>query len=354
MNILSSIVPGIRELRTPLTVGLLWLSVIIVLGVTHNVTLFPHTHVEAALHHISSTFAAFLATSAIVFGAFLLGNVMIGITNPFAYLAGRHLRTLIIRAFTFVLRSGRLPVHSYIDRQRYRFSSRTRTVSTSARGLVMEANSRALAQAGVPGSATLMFPLDEVIKSLPFTAPQLSQTAPTQYQEYDRARSEVDFRVGVVPPIVVLAAVLPIEVKPWILIGVAFAGLILLLQAVGQARHSMDILANAAYLGYVTVPMIKSVTEYLSGLTETPEQDGQWMGAIVYGLWRGGYYEESDAMMHELAELNEHDRHVLREYLGDHEPELAEQLDRLIDQARTINARPKVADLSDQASPSDQ
>jgi hypothetical protein len=194
----------------------------------------------------------------------------------------------------------------------------------------MEANSRALAKVGVPGTAAMMFPLDEVLSSLSFTASQLSQTAETQYQEYDRVRSEAQFRVAVVPPVIALAAVLPTNGELWIPIAVVFAGLILLLQAVGQERQSMDILANAAYLGYVTVPMVQSITEYLSGLPSQPEKVGEWMGAMVQGLWERGYFEESEAMLYELAELNEVDLSDLRQYLEDHQPDIAFTLNNIL------------------------
>lgn len=221
----------------------------------------------------------------------------------------------------------------------------------------MEANSRALAKVGVPGSAAMMFPLDVVLDSLSLTAPQLSQTAETQYQEYDRVRSEAQFRVAVVPPIIALAAVLPTNGKPWIIIAAVFASLILLLQAVGQERNAMDILANAAYLGYITVPMVQSITEYLSGLSDRLAVSGlsnqltelgEWLGAIVHGLWERGYFEEADLMLHELAELNEDDLFVLRQYLEHHEPEQANTLNRLLarSSAKTSGTTRESGDVS--------
>lgn len=330
MNVLSSIIPGIRELRTPLTSGLLWLGAIVVFGVTHHVVLIPSSHVEIELRHLSSIFAALLFVPAVLTGALLLGNVMIALIEPLLHMLGRWARKSIMGLFSLMARPRWTRWRKYIGRQRFRFEARTRTISNSARGLVMEADSRALAKVGVPGSAALMFPLDEVLGSLSLTAPQLSQTAQTQYQEYDRARSEAQFRVAVVPPLIALAAVLPTNSKLWILIAAIFAGLILLLQAVGQERQAMDILANAAYLGYITVPMVQSITEYLSELPNQPIEVGEWLGAIVRGLSERGYFEEQDTMMYELTELNENDFSVLREYLENNQPELAGTFDRIL------------------------
>jgi hypothetical protein len=348
MTILSSIVPGVRELRTPLTSGLLWLAVIVVFGVTHHIILIPPSGVEIELRHLSSIFAAVLFVPAILTGALLLGNVMTALTDPLLCILGRWARDSILHLFDSILNSGRVSPRGYIRRQKNRFASRTRTVSNSARGLVMEANSRALAKVGVPGSAAMMFPLDEVINSLSFTAPQLSQTAETQYQEYDRVRSEVQFRLAIVPPIIALAAVLPTSGKPWVLIAAVVAGLILLLQAVGQERQSMDIVANALYLGYVTVPMVQSISEYLSGLPSPPEELGEWLGVMAQGLWERGYFEEADEMMNELAHLNEVDLLVLRRYLAHHQPEIAITFDNML--VRLHGTIPGIANESSDAS----
>ena len=91
--------------------------------------------------------------------------------------------------------------------------------------------------------------------------------------------------------------------------------MILLFQAVGQMRHSNDILANAVYLGYVSIPMVQSVTEYLSQLNPPPAQTGAWIGAMTQGLWQRGFFEESESMLYEVAELNDDDLRVAKEYL---------------------------------------
>ena len=208
MSILSSIVPGLRELRTPLTAGLIWLAAIVTFGVTRHATLMSHTEVTTQLHQLSTVFAAALAGSAIVTGGFLLGNAITGITSPLLQLTGRYLQKLVSNVIKFIGRPKWIPGHRLLGRQSYNFDTSTRTISNSARGLIMEANARELAKAGVPGSAALLFPLEETIDSLAFTAPQLSQTAPTQYQEYGRVRSEIAFRMAVVPAIVALTAVL--------------------------------------------------------------------------------------------------------------------------------------------------
>jgi len=199
MNILGSIVPGIRELRTPITSGLLWLSAIVIFGVSHHMILIPTSSTEIKLRHLSSISATLFSVPAILTGALLLGNVMVALINPLIYFLGRRARNILLYFFSLVSRSRPARWRTYFGRQGRRLEARTRTVSTSARGLVIEANSRALAKVGVPGSATLMLPLDEVLNSLKFTAPQLAQTAETQYQEYDRARSEAQFRVAVCP-----------------------------------------------------------------------------------------------------------------------------------------------------------
>jgi hypothetical protein len=157
-----------------------------------------------------------------------------------------------------------------------------------------------------------------------------------------RRNSELPF----VPALIALATVLPVNGNLWILIATIAAGLVLLFQSVGQERQSMDILANAAYLGYISVPMVQSVTEYLSELSDQPEGTGQWIGAIVRALGERGYFEEQDVMLYEVAELNDFDLSILRGYLADYDPDVGDTLERILSrknastQESGVNAEP--------------
>jgi hypothetical protein len=328
MNILSSIIPGFRELRSPVAAGLLWLAVIVTLLVTHHVVLIPHSTATASLRHISSTFAAAFFTSVILASAYLIGSVMMSVTKPIINVAGGMLRRGLLGIF-------RLANANLFDKRSSRrmivnLEARTRRISVSARGLVIDSVTKSLGDIGVPGPAALIFPATQVLDTLSFSAPQLSQTAPTQYQEYDRTRSEVEFRLAIVPPMVLLAAIAPINGRAWIATGTILAGLILLFQALYQERRANDILANAAYLGYVVLPMVQTVAAYLSRIKH-PQNDGEWMGAIIAGLANGAYFEASEAVLHELAEFNIEDLSDAQAYLQANAPGEANTLDRIIE-----------------------
>jgi len=76
---------------------------------------------------------------------------------------------------------------------------------------------------------------------------------------------------------------------------------------------------------------------------------GEWMGAMVQGLWERGYFEESEAMLYELAELNEADLPVVRQYLSHNQPDLATTFENIL--ARVHGRRiPGTTDESNDAS----
>jgi hypothetical protein len=303
-----------------------------VLIVGHNAHLIPHSHAESILHRIvTSTSVAAVSVSALLVGAFLLGNVMTSVCDPLVYRAGRLCRQATYKFLSVPAKFKWMPGHKRAPVRAHLFMSRTRAISNNARGLVMDADGRILAKVGVPGSAALMFPLEHVLASLPFIAPQLAQSAPTQYQEYDRLRAEVDFRIAIVPPLIVLACVLPFNARPWLIVAVAICGAVLLMQSVGQGRASMDILANAAYLGYASAPIVQSVADYLAQLESPPGAVGEWVAAMIIGLDKTGFFDERETMLEEATELNEDDFELALAYLIENDADLAVEFQRWAD-----------------------
>jgi hypothetical protein len=194
--------------------------------------------------------------------------------------------------------------------------------------LVIAAVTKALGEVGVPGIASQVFPAEQVMEALPFAVPQLSQTAPQQYQEYDRVRSEAEFRLAIVPPIVFLAVIAPVNGRTWIIMGALLSCVVLLCQAFYQERRSNDILANAAYLGYITLPMVQAAIDYVSKV-KPPVNDGEWIGAIIVGLTQRSYFDASDAALRELVEFKPDTVDAARAYLEAHAPAEARMLNVL-------------------------
>jgi hypothetical protein len=212
-----------------------------------------------------------------------------------------------------------------------KFDLRTWPFSVTARGLLFDAVKSKLSKVGVSGTAALMFPYEAAINALPHSAAQLSQTAPVVYQEYDRLCAEADLRLAVPIPLIVLALSVPINGKTGVVAASVAVATVLLLRAIEILRSAQDLLANSAYLNYVSIPIVESVTEAVGELDETPASDGQWIGAILVTLDKKGFFEESDMTFNEALQLDQpKDREEVEEYLSEHSPELAERWRRQV------------------------
>jgi hypothetical protein len=279
-------------------------------------------------------------TPAALAAAYLLGSVATVILTPTLRLLGKAfhwlLEAIAIRRYEMLPYSQGGPMRR-ARRPRLFFSlmralaNATRPMSISARSLVIDSINSTLSKVGVPGGAAFIFPAETAIAGLHNCAGQLSQAASPQHQEYDRVRCEVELRLAVVPPILVLGIIAPLNGRELLISGSVLVSAVLLWQANQQTRAAAEILANATYFGYATIPLAQSVADYLTALEARPNRDGEWMGAIIVGLHFGGYFEEGDMALRDLLEFNEYDRSVAREYLGTHDPEQAELFDRLME-----------------------
>jgi hypothetical protein len=163
----------------------------------------------------------------------------------------------------------------------------------------------------------MFFPDYLVFGNLKFSAAQLTATAATQYQEYDRLHSEVEFRTAIAPALVVLALVMPMgEMRLGVVVAAVLAALVLLMQAAKSKRASYALLASAVYLGYVDPPIVKSVVAELGRLDPKPTSVGAWIGAMVIALNRLGQYAGANSVVEDVAGLdNEFDISQVKEAL---------------------------------------
>ncbi|GAA4899947.1 hypothetical protein GCM10023405_20360 [Streptomonospora salina] len=184
----------------------------------------------------------------------------------------------------------------------------------------------------MPAGASLMFPVERAVNDLPYGAPQLSEVAPTQYQDYDRAKNEAELRMGIVPALVFLSFVVPLNGRPWVIIITGAMCAVLLVQSTAQSRSAYNILANAAYLDYITIPVAQAVADFLDNLAPRirPENEGQWIGSFVWALQQRGFFEEVDDALHEMLHLDESIRGDAQAYLEVHDHDSADTFARLL------------------------
>ncbi|GAA1398449.1 hypothetical protein ACFQZ4_52585 [Catellatospora coxensis] len=211
-------------------------------------------------------------------------------------------------------------------------------ISLTARGFIFDAQLNAFTKVGVPGVAAMHYPVRHTISTLEHSAAQLAITAPVLYQEYDRLRSEAEFRIGCTPPIVCLAIVAPLNHKMWLVAAVGAGCLVLVLQAIRQTRSAADILANAAYLGHISFQAVDGLVDAVQRVQPTPTTDGAWIAAIIVAMDRRAQFEEREVVIGELAEFNPTTLSEALEYLRDHYEPLFEEVSRSLDGTRPDHA----------------
>ena len=334
MSFLTSLLPGVRELRTPLTACALWLAGIIIVIATTGVQVLPTTSATSAILDLVSELPRIYLGSAVLLASFLIGNVAVGTISPLQRRLGRRIQRALDR-FAYPntpTARGRL--------RRIAGKLIRMTASTAARTLAINAIHRTLSKAGATGGAVFAFPVDSAIETLPYTAAQLAQTAPLQYQEYDRLRAEADLRLAIVPPLLFLSVVVPLRGRLWFVAGAIVMAIVLYAQASSELRSADLILANAAYLELVTFPSVSSLAELLSNLDPQPKSQGEWMGAIVGGLALLGLFEESDHALKDLRCDAVAQRHDAAHPKSDPDP------------VRRLRLRTRVTSASDPEAPS--
>ena len=307
-----------------MSAGLLWLGVVVILAAPNaDQILAPSAETDALLRLINS-WPVSLAAPVVLAGAFLLGMV----ATPLTLLLMRRIGKVLLKVLRKMemapiihLRDDeyRFPRHQLVYSRAARLARAVNPISDTAYALLFEATSNILGRAHVPGGAVQIFPIEHVARSIRYTAAQLSIAAPTLYQDYDRLKAEAELRLVILPPLLYLAAIAPLNGKPWVVLAAVTAGLVLLTQSISQQRAANDILANAAYLDQVALPSVQSVAETLKSLSETPTSDGEWMAALITAMNKRGLFDDATAAVRELFEYGFEDIEAATWYLKDHD-----------------------------------
>jgi hypothetical protein len=307
MGILASIIPGLRSLRTPVASGLLWLAVVAVYLLEHGFHLRVDKATVDAVNSLLPDWFGIAVIPVILTVAYLLGSVMNGLTNPLvSFLVGTYRRVArtIRDPENINTRNRYYRARSYLARHLHYLAWRAEEISLNAHGLIMDYVTSSFTVLGAPGSAVLMFPFEMAEERLPRSAGQLSQTAPSQYQEYDRLQAEAEFRTAFVPPLLVISFELPFPHHWAYVLGISIASCVLLTQSVSLTRKSNDMLATAALMGFLVIPEVKSVASFVSELQAKNDGGINWTAAIIVGLDHGGFFDEAEEMIIECTNLD--------------------------------------------------
>jgi hypothetical protein len=243
MPVLSALVPGFRELRTPLAVGAAW-GVVLLLILRDN----PPHFVERTLEALSLLPDA-LALPLILGGVYLVGVLAVGIQDILVE-ALRGLELRIRRRVTPESRAGRISPGFSIKA--------IESVNTGLRER-LRPTSELVAQVA---------PFELVLDEFDIAAIGLNKEAPEQYQQYDRLRSEGEFRKSIIAPIVALAAIWALGDTNILfsIIVLLFAigiGWLLGYQAKLQEHRAQELLASAFYFRLTSTPLVESLVQHL-------------------------------------------------------------------------------------------
>lgn len=275
VGFLSTMLPGVREFRTPFVIGALWATV--------GYLLLWHVHgaragargLSGTLSEMLNQFAAPIKAGVLGFSVYLLGLVFKGVSEWFtespmrSALIDKFAATRVFQRVTNILL--RLPLlngdpKDYLaDAARERFAEFPPTVREVARRILIDE-----------------YKLADVI---------LASKSPEQYQEYDRVRSEAEFRNGVwVPLFLVSVGVGLLTTGPatWaIIVAGGAASVMLKLQGIDRRVKSNERLASAIYFNLASTPLFDALFSEMQravkadGTRKRPRSDVDLIAAMV-------------------------------------------------------------------------
>jgi hypothetical protein len=273
VGILASILPGVRDFRTPFTVGVLWMM-------TLSIALYKVYSGNVPKYYAVEAFSAVMnslpsgASLAILGGAtYIVGSIAQGISRRYdeSELLRRS-RQVVSQKLT----SGRAAGW------RSRFVAYLEIPDAESRRLVTSSVNDRLASLPPPVRGIVA---EMIINEFHLTAHALNSAKPEHYQHYDRLRSEYELRNGIWPPLLGLAIVCSL-LMPWperivtLFLGI-FVAVVLILQAYDR-RHESDIyLAQSIYSGWAMPPLFASL---ISAMSRDRIDDYDQVGRIAWLL----------------------------------------------------------------------
>ena len=329
MGFLATLVPGVRELRAPLISGLLWICFLSTSG------LLTIDDIRLYVEGAGLGDFAHIATPTIIVGlAYLVGLLAHTTVRPAVLLTGIIIRKALIRLGAWAVArkksAGPHRLRTFLFGWINRGGLEGWPLSATGEKILRDAINDRLVSAGTPGPAACEFPYDSAIRALPHCDAQLLKESDVWYQDFERLTSEVALRVAIAPPIAALGLILDTHQRMLTATLGLITCAILLLQAANRQRRSIDLLSNATYLDYIKIPIVKSVSQGLENIKKAsadsndgPQNESQWIGAMIITLHDRGYFEEARATTRRVIDLKSHDpQSPIDAYLIQHRPAL--------------------------------
>lgn len=286
--------PGIREARTPLAVGALWIVCVFLFVAPHWAELSGRFAGIGWLASVLAGFPQLYVIAGLAFVAYLLGVA----TQPISVLIARRL----LRPFFRAQEVGAYP-DGKLRRAFFRFV-RSRIDVSEYLGPLNDAIMSAYVRAGLPASMALHYPAGRLTDRLDATALQLWKAQPDQYQEYDRLRAERDFRRGVWLPLIGVGVALGVLVVWWIGLLVAVGACVLLYQTWGLDHRRRVLIANALFQNLIEDAELKAMVQVLATLRlprGLQDKESAQCAITAVAFAKTGDFESADELTWEAA-----------------------------------------------------
>ncbi|WP_308490926.1 hypothetical protein [Microbacterium terrisoli] len=258
---ISSLLPGLRDVRVPLAAGFMWLVVLWLIFYSAIPSEESATGLAAEVYRVLGVFGPAGLTAAVTFVAYLLGMLMVAILNPIL----NRLRTAANYMYSDATDSQ---IHRLAERT-LRARNQAKMNVSNSRDLSLEFMSRDPAK---PSTEDIEAAYEGMVKDVPLVATRLLAHHRELFDRYDRADAEAMFRYNIVIPILLIGILIPIRLgAPWwgylISVPIAIGAVILLLRdATSKASESNEAIYQAVFVGetqFPTIDVIKETTEEL-------------------------------------------------------------------------------------------
>jgi hypothetical protein len=273
--VLTSLLPGLRDLRTPLAVGYLWLVglwLLVYKWVPMTVAQAAEGPIKA-LYQLGSLLGQTVVFAALTFVAYILGSVLR--LQLFTKLGSLLPLSVDMRKFAIAPLVAARRHKSMTDQLMTFVAGQIREVDHD--DLTRDEQLEILGQFRAPYIHRGYQYVHAISADLEAVAIQLQAKNRDFWDSYDREMAEAQFRYGIVPPLFLIIVLLAIESgSAWWLLLLAIP-LLLLYRGILHSITAASTLVQAIVLKMVRPPVLERLSEVVAGIPERRNAEAQAM-----------------------------------------------------------------------------
>jgi hypothetical protein len=245
--VLASLLPGLRQLRTPLAIGYLWLLNLWLLF-ADDLPRKPTDGLVGNVFELAGFLGDAILLAAISFGAFIIGSISLLAPNSL-FAVNVFVNSLPRLPFRALPASFLVAVSDLWQRQGLQGIRWSETLSLKERR---------------ERDSDIRSTVRELIIQRSDLRAKLLTTDIELYSEYDRLEAEADFRLNISVPLAVLCGILAYEVNPVWLLGLAPVA-VLFWRGTTRAFDAVTVLIRAILVGKIEASETPAITDPASG-----------------------------------------------------------------------------------------